>query len=191
VDTNKEFPMKIRHLALAAILAGTSLGATAGPNWNYVEGGYVRVNPDGVGNADGFGIRGSVAFADSWHVFGRYDEVSEGIDISRTSLGLGYNLGISERTDFVTRVAYERVDVSGFGGSVDGNGYSVLVGLRGNVTDAFTVGAGVEYTDIEDGDDTVFKLDAQYAINETFAVAFEAEAGDDGQSYFIGPRITF
>jgi Ax21 family sulfation-dependent quorum factor len=183
--------MKIRHIALAAILAGASLTAHAGPNWNYVEGGYVRANPDGLDDVDGFGIRGSVAFADSWHVFGRYDDLSDSFDISRTSFGVGYNLGISDRTDFYTRVAYERVDAEVLGIDVDGNGYSVLVGLRGNVTDTFTLGAGVEYTDIEDGDDTVLKLDAQYAINPTFAVAFEAEVGNDGQQYFIGPRITF
>lgn len=183
--------MKVRHIALAAILAGASLTANAGPNWNYVEGGYVRANPDDLDSIDGFGIRGSVAFADNWHVFGRHDNLSDSFDVSRTSLGVGYNVGISDRTDFVARVAYERVDVEVLGIDTDGNGYSVLVGLRGNVTDAFTVGAGVEYTDIEDGDDTVLKLDAQYAINETFAVAFEAEAGDDGQQYFIGPRITF
>lgn len=183
--------MRIHRYLVATLLAAASLSAQAGPNWSFVEAGYARAHPDGGPNLDGFGLRGSVAFADQWHLFGRYDDLSDRVDLSRTSLGIGYNLGISDRTDLVARASYERVDASFGGIEADGNGYGVYVGLRGNVSDAFTLGAGVKYTDIEDGNETVFQLDAQYQFTPSWALAFEVEAGDEGEAYFIGPRLTF
>jgi|GEM_PF-5362993 len=187
--------MKLTHLALAAALAGVSFGAQAGPNWNYVEAGFVRLNSDSL-DGDGFGMRGSVAVAESWHLFARFDNGSGDVgrnsfDFNSFSVGAGYNFGINDSTDFVARLAYERAEVEVFRSSGSADGYSVFAGVRSQLSDNFTLGAGVAFFDGDEDSSTALQLEAQYAFTPSIAVSLAIEGDDDGQTFFIGPRLNF
>ncbi len=104
-------------------------------SYNYVEAGYAATNTD-AGDADGWGINGSVAIAPNFHIFGGYSQQeidNTNIDFDQWRVGLGYNHAISPSADLVTRVAYEKFDAGRdiFGNSLDADGWSVEAGMRG------------------------------------------------------------
>ena len=113
-----------RSLLALSLIAALPFAATAaeGVSYNYVQGGYVATNGDGNGNADGFGIDGSVAVHPNFHIFGGYntqDVDNTNIDVDQWKLGVGYNYEIAPKADLVTRTVYKKVD-AGSGFDVDG-----------------------------------------------------------------------
>lgn len=186
--------MKRTAIALLAALAATPFAASAGDlSYSYLEAGYLRADPDGLDAENGFGIRGSGAITDNLHVFGGFDRYSvdvidEDFDVDQFRLGLGYNTPITDSTDFVARVAYERFDAEDL---VDGNGFSVEAGVRSAFSPNFEGSAALRYTDVEDSNDTQLVLGGQYKFNATWGVSAEVALSDDGNSLFIGPRASF
>lgn len=66
----------IKNSLLAlGLLAALPFAASAadGLSYNYVEGGYVNTDAKG-GDADGWGVKGSVAVHPNFHVFGDYSK---------------------------------------------------------------------------------------------------------------------
>jgi Ax21 family sulfation-dependent quorum factor len=119
-------------LLALTLMAALPFAASAaeGLSYNYVEGGYVATNTD-AGDADGWGVNGSGAIADNFHVFGGYsgqktdDETIgglrfEGVDVDQWRVGLGYNQPVAANTDLLARVAYENYDVEGDNDRLDG-----------------------------------------------------------------------
>ena len=125
---------KFAWILAAAFAAPGLVLANDELNYNYVELGYLRADPDHLDSEDGVGLRGSFAISPNVHVFGGYDWDAirrphanlSGFDADAYRLGLGYNTGISDKVDFVGRVAWERIDI----GSFDDDGYSAEVGIR-------------------------------------------------------------
>ena len=90
--------MKRTLLALALSTAALSANA-ADLNYNYVQGSYNSVDIDGT-DLDGFGIKGSLKFNDSFYGIAGYESYSEG------SAGLDeYNIGLGERRAQTVRKA--------------------------------------------------------------------------------------
>jgi hypothetical protein len=99
-------------LGLAAIVPFAASAADGRLSYNYVEGGYVATDSKG-GDADGFGIKGSLAVHPNYHVFADYtgQETDLGkVDVDQWRIGAGYNRGISQNTDLVARAAYQKFD---------------------------------------------------------------------------------
>lgn len=190
----KEERMKRTAIALLAALAAAPLAAQAGDlSYTYLEAGYLRADPDGLDAENGFGLRGSGAITDHLHVFGGFDRYSvdvleDDLDVDQFRLGLGYNTAISDNTDFVARVAYERFDAEDF---IDGNGWSVEAGVRSALSPNFEGSAAIRYTDVEDDDSTQLVLGGQYKFNATWGIAAEVAFGNDGNALFVGPRASF
>ena len=70
--------MKTSLIALGLLTAlPFAASATDGLSYNYVQGGYVGTNTD-AGDADGFGLGGSVAVHPNVHLFGNY--TSQNVD---------------------------------------------------------------------------------------------------------------
>ena len=189
-------------LAVLALLAAVPLAASAaeGVSYNYVEGGYVATNTD-AGDADGWGVNGSGAIADNFHVFGGYsgqktdDETIgglrfEGIDVDQWRVGLGYNQPVAANTDLLARVAYENYDVEGDNDRLDG--YSAEVGVRSALTQNFE---GYALAGYEDGDrfdgDFYGRVGAQVKLNQNWGVTGDVKFADGDTQYFVGPRLTF
>jgi len=179
-------------LALAAALP-LSLQA-AERSYTYVEGAYVRASED----ANGFGLRGSVAFADTgFYGLASYanidvDFLGDTIDTDQFEIGAGYALNLSDRADLITELAYRRVGAEFRGVSSDADGYRLSVGSRFSFTDNFEGIAKANYLDSGDlGDDVSGTFGLLAKFSETWAVTGEVELDGDDESYLIGLRAHF
>src|SRR5690606_16758072 len=184
-----------RSLIALGLLAVLPLAANAadGLSYNHVEGGYGSTDLKGLPDADGFGVKGSVAFHPNFHVFGDYANQgfdNSSLDFDQWRLGLGYNHTLTPRTDLVTRVAYEKVD---FGNIGDADGWSVEAGARSALLpnlEAYAM-AGFEDGDQVDGD-FYARLGAQYKINQNWGVSGDVKLMNGGdRQWFIGPRFSW
>lgn len=176
-------------LTLAAALPLSAMAAD-GVKYNYVEGGYAKLNTDG-GDADGWALKGSGAIAPSFHVFGSYGQKDidhTNITLKEGNVGIGYNRAIAQNTDFVSKVAYEGAKA----GRYDQNGYSIEAGLNSRLSPRFSGQAAVGYQDGKDVDGEVYgKLGGQIHMTQNWSVSGDVKFADGAQSYFIGPRYTF
>ena len=179
-------------LALAAAAAVPFAASAAdGLSYTSVEGGYVATNTDG-GDADGWGLKGSAALNQNFHVFGDFANQTiedSDVDFDQWRVGLGYNHQISQHADLLTRVAYEKFDA---GSGIDSDGYSVEAGVRGAMTPMIE---GYALAGYEDGDeydgDFYGRLGAQVKFNPNWGVAADVKLADGDTQWFIGPRLTW
>ena len=199
--------MKRSILALG-LLAALPFAATASDlSYNYVEGGYSRINGLGT-KVDGPALNGSIAVGSRFHVFGGYealdvDAVSvnlgtgetfrSDVDLDSWNVGFGYNHSLNQSTDLVARVGYRDLDFGGpFGGSFDGKAYFTEVGARSQLAPRFEGYIYAGYERLEGGDgDTYGRIGGQYNINQSWGLVADAKVGDGAEQYFFGPRFTF
>ena len=175
-------------LALAALLP-LSAQADDKLSYTWVEADYLNVD----GDADGFGLRGSLEFGDSnFYGFGGFSAVeidNTSIDVDSYDIGLGYAHGLSENTALLAEISYLNSDFSGFG---DLDGYRASVGLRGSFSENFEGMIKANYTDSDDFDgDFTATVGAQYKFSQTWGLVGEIEAGDEGETYLVGLRASF
>ena len=191
-----------RSLLALTLLAALPVAASAaeGLSYNYVEGGYVATDTDGA-DADGWGINGSGAIAENFHVFGGYSaqETDDhpffggNVDLDQWRVGLGYNHPVAPNTDLLARVAYENYDFDyGQFGSDDLDGYSAEVGVRSALAQNFE---GYALAGYEDGDrfdgDFYGRLGAQVKFNQSWGINGDVKFADGDTQWFVGPRLTF
>jgi hypothetical protein len=183
-------------LALAAVsISGTVLAQDF--DYNFVQASYGQYDIDGVNvDGDGFGIGGSVAISDRFHLFGSYAtaDFDFGVDMNTLTAGLGYNTPINDAVDIIASVAYvsAEVKVPGFG-SVDDNGYGLGLGLRGMASPAVELNGGISYVDFggNSDSDTSFGAGFLYHFSEAFALGLSGDWGDDVSSYQLNGRLSF
>ena len=190
-----------RTLMTVALVATLPLVANAaeGLSYNYVEGGYSASKSDIAPatrdvDSDGWSIRGSAALHPNFHAFGDYTRESvdnSALDRDQWRLGVGYNHELTQRTDLLTRVAYQKLD---FGQGFDADGYSVEVGARTVLLPALEGYALAGYEDLDNGFESEFygRLGAQWKFNPKFGLAGDIKLlkGGDTQ-WFVGPRLTW
>ena len=185
--------MNKNSLLALGLLAALPFAASAadGLSYNYVEGGYVNTDAKG-GDADGFGIKGSVAVAPNFHIFGDYtnQETDFGnVDVDQWRLGVGYNYGVAPNTDLLARVAYQRFDLQHLPTL---NGYSAEVGVRTAFTSNFEGHAFAGYEDFGDGaDDFYGRLGAQVKFNPNWGISGDVKFADGDTQWFVGPRYSW
>ena len=194
--------MKKSLLALT-LLAALPFAASAaeGLSYNYVEGGYVGTNTDS-GNADGWGINGSGAISNNFHIFGGYsgqktdDETIagvryDGVKIDQWRVGLGYNTPIAANTDLLARVAYDNYDVEGDNDRLDG--YSAEVGVRSALASNFEGYALAGYQNGRRLDGDFYgRVGAQVKFTPNWGVSGDVKFAKGGDTqYFVGPRLSF
>jgi len=186
----------IASSVFAGVLVANAAAADEGPNYTFIEAGYVHVEIDDF-DADGeaLALQGSVAVTDMFHLIGGYqDGTIDGpfgidVDVSTLELGGGMNFALSPTVDFVGQVAWlsTEVDVSGLG-DVDDDGYGLGAGIRAMISPRFEVGAGVNYADIADDGQTTFGGEVLYHFTDMFAVTGGVTVGEDSTSYGVGVR---
>jgi Ax21 family sulfation-dependent quorum factor len=179
-------------LALATLAAAPFAASAAdGLSYTYVQGGYVATNTDG-GDADGWGLEGSAALNQDFHVFGTF--ANQGIDDSNVDfdqwrVGIGYNHQLSQHTDLLTRVAYDKFDA---GNGADFDGYSVEAGVRAAMTPMLEGYALAGYEDGEEFDGDFYgRLGAQLKFNQNWGMAADVKVADGDTQWFVGPRLTW
>lgn len=185
-----------RTLLALTLLAALPFAASAaeGVSYNYVQGGYVATEADGAADADGYGIDASVAVHENFHLFGAY--TSQDLDVNTVydkvdqwKLGVGYNYGITDKADLVTRVAYEKFDA---GNGFDVDGYSAEAGVRGALGNKFEAYAMAGYEDFEQADGDFYgRVGAQVKFNENWGVSGDVKFADGDAQWFVGPRFSW
>ena len=109
----------------------------------------------------GYGVVGSFSISESVFMRGSYsngtsdDEFRVGfmtdeIELSTFSFGLGYHLPISSSTDFVSNLSYVNGEVDFGNADEDANGYSFDIGLRSMLMPNLELEGLVAYTDGSD-----------------------------------------
>ncbi len=182
-----------RTLLALSLFAALPFAASAAESvsYNYVQGGYVATDADG-GDADGYGIDGSVAIHDNFHIFGGYNRQETddfNIDVDQWKLGVGYNYGINDKVDLVTRVAYQKLDVEN---AIDFDGYSAEVGVRGAIGEKFEGYAFAGYEDYEEFDGDFYgRLGATVKFNQNWGLNGDVKFADGDTEWFVGPRFTW
>ena len=185
-----------RFVSLLLLLGLGGVASADGFNYTYGEIGYGIVEIDDVDvDGDGFGIAGSFAIADEFHIFGGYSTASLDFDIdyNQFEVGFGYNKPISDAVDVVATLSYVNVevDVPGFG-SEDDNGFGIGVGLRGMVAPQVELHGGLEYIDLSDsGSDTGFGAGVRYNFNDQFTMGLSGSWTDDVSQYLLTGRLYF
>lgn len=190
--------MKKTVLALTLLTAlPFAASAAEGVSYNYVEGGYVYTDSKG-GDADGWGVKGSVAVAPNFHVFGDYtnqDTKKGNVGVDQWRVGVGYNHEIATRVDLLTRIAYQKFDA---GRRADWNGYSAEVGVQTAFNDIFGGYALAGYEDysrrhgVNPDGEFYGRLGVQAKFTPNWAVSGEVKLGKAGaREWFIGPRFTW
>jgi len=177
------------------MLAAAPLAALAeGMSYSYVDAAYVDTDIDGAPSADGFGLRGSVGFAENYFVFGEYtDQSAGGADLTTYGVGLGGHYRIAENLDLVGRLGWIKAEIdAGFFGEADDDGYLLDFGLRGRVGAAVELEGGVRYTDFSDGgDSTGLFVGGRFHFNDTWALGAEYQDGDDTSTLLAYVRASF
>ena len=188
--------MKFARVMLGSLmLAVTPLAAMAEDmSYSYVDLAYVDQDFEGVGpSADGFGLRGSVGFAENWLAFAEYSSTSvQGVDIEQIAVGLGGHYALTEQLDLVGRVGYFEVSLDAGALNADDDGYLLDLGLRGQVTEGVELEGGARYTDLSDGgNDTALFVGGRFHFNKTWAVGAEYQSGDDVSTLLAYVRASF
>ncbi len=187
--------MKIVNAMVGTLLlAAAPLAAQAEDmSYSYVDLGWLSTDIDNGPTADGFGLRGSIGFAENFFAFAEYsNQQVSGVDVDQYAVGLGGRFGISENVDLVGRAGYIKADASSGGFSIDDDGYLVSAGIRGRVADGFELEGNVIHRDYGGGsDDTSVAVGGRYFFTENFAVGAEYEMADDANTILAGVRFKF
>ena len=190
----------LRSIVLVILFAFSATVYADGFNYNSVTATYGQIDFDDLSGVDTnlFGIEGSFAVSESFHVFAGYgvgeieDNVSS-VDMDQWNVGLGYNTSLSDRVDLVVGLSYEYIELSAANQiSIDDNGIGLSVGLRMAATEKLEVDAGISYVDFSDGgDNTAFGGGVLYNFTESFALGASVSFDDDATGYNVGGRFYF
>ena len=195
---NRTSALKLAALALL-VAAPFAASAADGVSYNYVQGGYSKINTDT--DADGWAVKGSVAVAPNFHVFGGYSDHSTDriatigggkLGLDQWELGVGYNRAISNNTDFVGTLAYQKAEASASGIKFKSDGYAAEAGVRSALTPMFE---GYAMAGYEDGDnydgDFYGRLGGTVKFNPNWGVNADVKLADGDTQWFVGPRFTW
>ena len=166
-----------------------------GFDYTYAEVGYISADFDTAGisvDGDGFGINGSYAITDTYHLFAEYSSLGFdfSIDLNQLAVGAGGHYALSPTMDFVGTLAYLDAEIDSGFGSISEDGFGVGIGVRGALNSSFEWEAGIEYSDLGDSD-TSFGLDGRYYFTDSVAAGVGVTFDDDVTVYAIGMRMEF
>ncbi|TQV89266.1 outer membrane beta-barrel protein [Aliikangiella coralliicola] len=191
-----------KKILIAATLSALSFGANAElPSFNFVEVGTTTQEHDAVGgDLGGFELAGCYEFDQSLYLAGSHVLTSDrGLDLSTSSLGIGYQYGIADSTLLYTQLDWARVVMErDNAGKFDEPGYQLSVGVRSQVADSVELQAAIKHLDAGEVDPTFgdynptfVVLGANYQFDNDMAVYAGYENESDSDRYSIGFRYEF
>lgn len=186
----------LRSTLIIGLLTFSATAGAQGFDYNWLSLGYGMVDFDEINvDGNGFGLDGSYALNDDYHVFGEFEsfDLDFGVDATTFSAGIGYNTEMSQTVDAFARLSYEYIDVDiPAAGSNDEHGFGFSVGLRFAAGPGVELNAGIDYVDYgSGGDDTAITLGGLYNFTPAFALGLAGSWGDDVSSYTLIGRYYF
>lgn len=186
----------LRSILLIILCAFSASVSATEFDYNYFSLGYGNIEFDDVDvDGDGFGLSGSYAINDDFHVFAGYQGagLDFGIDATTLGAGIGWHTGLSPVVDLVASLSYQYVELDAPGaGSFDDNGLGLGVGLRFAASDEIELNAGIDYVDFSDsGNDTGFSAGGLYNFTDAFSLGLGGNWSDDASSYTLSGRFYF
>ncbi|MCV2883390.1 porin family protein [Aestuariibacter sp. AA17] len=165
-----------------------SLNAFAdSPSWNYAEVGYGKMEIDDTDiDLDGIVAEGSYAFSPHIFVRGELGAFTENLlfddlDVDTLSAGIGWKSATSNQTDVYGIVSYERIESGDSDESIDGKGYSGIVGVKSRFSTTFEGYAEAGYIDVNDVDISGFtgRIGINAFFSDMFSVGVRYKFVDD------------
>lgn len=186
--------MKLK--SLLTISAFTAIGLISSAqasdfNYNYVEGSYSALNDEFIDGA--FNVKGSYDITENINIIGGYTKYNIPDDINGDAdnykIGIGYHTPITEKTDLVTDISYQAVNVedNDTGESLEASGVGVKLGVRHKFSDSIEANASLEHVKLDEdeydmsGTGTTIDLGGRYHINEAMSAGLNFSTGtEDG-----------
>ena len=149
-------------VAVMILLPVLSVGEE--PNYKFVEGGGIDIDPDGsLGSQDGWFAGGSFGMK-HFQVFAEYQNVS---DITQWFVGAGWHGLLGEKADVVAEASYVDVEVDTGLGKISEDGYRLTGGVRWQLLKWFELNGFANYTDLDNS-----SSDTSVEANVIFTIAF-------------------
>ena len=183
------------RIGIASLLLLPVAAAADGFDYSYVEAGFISTELD-TGpvdvDGDGFGIKGSYALDERYHVVAGYATESFDFDVDSSvlNIGAGLHIGLNQRVDFVGELSYVSAEVDTPFGDADEDGFGVDATLRAQVGRNIEVEGGLSYVNLNNSD-TAVHLDGRYYFTPGFAFGGGFTIDDDDTSWRIGVRAEF
>lgn len=180
-------------LTLTALLPFTAQSQEI--SYTYLESGYSRLN-SGI-DADGWGVNGSLALNESFHVFGNYSRAefeNRNIDLDTFSAGLGSHYALNDQLHLLARVGYENSNPEW---QRSNEAWFTEAGARAAIGSRLEGWVLAGYEDGDDIDNEVYsKLGMQLKFPADtglarWGVIAEVKLIDGDEQLFIGPRLSF
>ena len=190
----------MRKIALIALIAAAPLSAIANPfgaqaasglSYDYVGAGYASLDPSGVSRLDGFGVDGSVAINQNFHLKADFIRGKDSpVTLRRTRAAAGFHMPLDSNVDLVARLgwSFAKGKVSGVGSASD-DGVLGQVGVRGMINAALELNTFVTYDDIDSK--ASFDLGAVYNFTPEFGATAGYSYSSDVEIWNIGLRYNF
>ncbi len=180
-------------LCCAALVAAVPMMAVAGPSYNYADLGYVQADPSGQSALTGFGGGAVFSFSDNFHyVVGHTKVDNSGRTTSATLLAGGFNMPISDRSDFVARLgwAWERNRLTGIPGSLKDDGIAASIGIRTVMSEQFELSGMVNYANTFRSR-TSLGIEGVYYFTDNLGIVGGGDFGSRANVLRIGMRFSF
>lgn len=183
--------------ALLAVLATASLQALAErPNFNYLEGGYLRHRIDNGCVQDGLKIAGSAEISDRVFVAGSYSDVSDDnkkdakrCGSSMLKAGAGLYGDFSDSASFYGTLSGAQFTPDG--GDSD-TGWAIEGGFRSFVTPEIEIGGLVGLQDVGPVNEAYIAVNGIYWFSDQLGAYIEASASDEStKGLGLGVRLSF
>lgn len=198
--------MNVKNFLLPTILSVAMIPMAAlaeQPSYNFVEGGYLRVNLDDIDiDPDGIYLKGNFALGDSVFFRGGYIKVEEEIsdffgsvdvEVQELQLGLGYRMPMGVNSSWYVAVDYLTGEIEiEFFGDADTDGFQLATGARGYVSEKVELYGELGYVDVEGENGLAASVGGIFHLTRQFGLTLEAGLDDDSNtSIAIGGRLTF
>lgn len=157
-----------RTLLLTALMFSAPLPALAQePHDTFIEGGWLRTEPDAADDADGGFVSGAFEVS-SFHFFGEFADISSN---TIWEIGGGWHGWLGERADLVAQasvVDFESED-----------GYRISGGVRWMIARRLEINGFLNYLDFGADDDQSFEVNGIWNFARHFALGGGFESGDE------------
>lgn len=193
--------MNLLKFVGAGLIVLAPVTAMAGGVGNTVDGYYVSSGIDAGGfddNGDGFGVKGTFAFADQLFFSGEYQSAEfddANTDLDQIRAGIGFNSDPSQNIVFYGLGEFINID----DGSDDESGFGVHAGALFSMSEALSLNARIGYVDVGDLSGFEWLVGGAYQFTQQFGafVDYRTSYLEDGGYDFdiddlrVGVRFRF